>query len=967
MHVTRLALAAVLATGIPGIVVAESVTTDANGVRVSIGADYVSPPSIPDVFYLDARTRPIVAAWKPGDPVREIPRLLHGDKERQNVPTHPVNAPEGDPLVKLQNLFGSGLQERTFTTPLVDVEGQGYTGVFPPDPSGDVGGGYYVQSINSSGGAVFTIYNTADGSVAAGPFNMDGLGSGGACATGLGDGVVVFDQLANRWVLTEFSTQSGRSLCVYLSADSNPVTTTWTRYVFQPPSFPDYPKYGVWPDAYYVGANEGPAVYALDRTNMLAGNPATFQRKSVPSLSGLGFQMTVPATADGITPPPAGAPGMFVRQNDDERNNPGSNDPAHDFIELFKLHVDFATPANTALTGPIQIAESEFDSEFDVPSGFGAIHQPGTTQLLDPLLEVVMMPFHYRNFGSYETLVGNHVTKLNSADDAGVRWFELRRTGGVGGSWALNDEGTYAPTDPNGQASRWMGSIAMDEAGNMALGYAIDRATGAAPLYPGLSYTGRLAGDPAGVMTSAETPLVAGGSSQTNADRWGDYFHMAIDPADGCTFWFTGQYMPPGGNWSTRIGSFKFDACGTPTFGLSGNNLAQQVCADTGTPTALTPIDINVASINGYNTAVTMGFGSGLPTGFAGSYTVSPVTPPGTTQANLSATNAATPGSNAITLRGSSSGTDRDLALSVDVSTQIPPLATLTSPANGATGIATHPTFSWTASTQATTYLIEIATDAAFSNVIVSQTVTGTNFQPSAALPNDTDLYWRVSAANVCGDTGPSAAFSFHTLPAPGQCVAGDIQLNLFSDDMENGVGAWTTNSAQWTQSTTRANSPTHSWFAPDQGAVSDLQLTSPTIALPGGAVTGLNLQFDHWYDIEQNSGGGCYDGAILEMSIDGGSFTQVPGTLLAADPYTGTVSTLYSNPIGGQDAWCGAPGAFNHVIVDLTGNGNHNVQFRFRIASDNGVSKEGWYVDDVTVKGCEPDLIFADEFEASP
>ena len=219
------------------------------------------------------------------------------------------------------------------------------TGVFPPDPTGDVGGGYFVHVYNGGGGALITIYNTADGSVAAGQFSMDGLGSGGPCAQGLGDGVVVFDQLAQRWLLTEFSGHAATRSALYLSDGDNPVVTTWTRYTFNTPSFPDYPKYGVWPDAYYVGANEGPAVYALDRASMLAGLAATLQRKAVPRLNGLGFQMLPPASVFGSTPPPAGAPGIFIRDNDDERNNPGSNDPNHDFLELFTLTVDWVTPA----------------------------------------------------------------------------------------------------------------------------------------------------------------------------------------------------------------------------------------------------------------------------------------------------------------------------------------------------------------------------------------------------------------------------------------------------------------------------------------------------------------------------------------------------------------------------------------------------------------------------------------------
>ena len=737
---------------------------------VSRGADYVSPPSEPQQFFLDARQRPLVPAWKPGDPIREIPRQFHGKEELQRHPPAPVNPvllEDADLLTSLQRHVVPSTTD-AFTTPLVNIPGQAYTAVFPPDPTGDVGGGYYVQAINGSGGAIYKIYNTNDGSVAAGPFNMDGVGSGGACASGLGDGVIVFDHLAQRWLLTEFS-NSGNNLCVYISANSNPVTTTWTRYQFTTPTFPDYPKYGVWPDAYYVGANEGPAVYALDRTKMLAAQPATLQRKAVPQLNGLGFQLLLPISFNGTTPPPAGAPGLFARNNDDERNSPGSNNPSKDFIELFTMSVNWTTPASTTLTGPVRIDEAEFDSDFNVPSGFGAINQPSTTRLLDPLLEVLMYQVYYRNFGDHESIVGNHVTQLPSgANNAGVRWFELRRTGGLGGSWSMYQQGTYAPADSGGQISRWMAASAQDKAGNIALAYSVARKTPA--VFPGLSYTGRLAGDPLGTMTQAETSIVAGGSSQTNADRWGDYHQMSVDPADGCTFWFTGMYEPSGGHWDTRIASFRFDGCSSQaSFTLTGSNLSQNVCAATPSPTALQPVTVTVNPVNGFNSPVTMSFPApGLPAGFGGTYVPGVITPPATTSdANLTVTNAATPGAHDILLRGSADGVDHDLTLQVNVTTTVPGQVALTAPVDGAINQPAQPVFSWAASQQVTNYTIDIATDAGFSDILLSQTLPGgaTSFQPSAALEAGRQYWWRVAATNLCGTSTPSAVFTFTVTP----------------------------------------------------------------------------------------------------------------------------------------------------------------------------------------------------------
>jgi hypothetical protein len=967
----KLAIPCVLVLSMPAF--AAPNTPSQKQAAVLRGADYVSPPSAPERIFLDARTRPTIPAWRPGDPIREIPRQFHGEEELQRNPPAPANpVTQGiDVLVELQRNFGTGIDGGGFTTPLVNLDGPSFTGVFPPDPDGDVGGGYFVAVYNGGGGALLTIYNTADGSVAAPQFSMDGLGSGGPCASGLGDGVVLFDNLAQRWLFTEFS-GSSNTLCTYVSSGDNPVVTTWTRYTFNTPGFPDYPKYGVWSDAYYVGANEGPAVYALDRNRMLAGESATLQRKAVPRLNGLGFQMTPPVSLFGAEPPPPGAPGMFIRDNDDERNNPSSNDPGQDFLELFTLEVDFVTPANTTLTGPIQVAEAEWDSDFNVTSGFGAIHQPGTSQTLDPLFEVPMVPVHYRNLGTYEVLVGNHVTRLpdDTTDNiAGVRWFELRRTGGPGNPWELFQEGTYAPADSGGQISRWMAAIGMDESGNMAMGYSVARSPG---VFPGLRYVGREATDPLGVMTTAETPLVDGGSSQNGVDRWGDYFGMGVDPSDGCTFWFTGMYMPSGGSWRMRFASFRFDTCGTPTFTTTGDNLTQGVCAATPSPTPLAPVSIDVNPRNGFSDPVTMSFVPGLPVGFSGSYTVNPVTPPGTTVANLSVDSTATPGPTAITLRGSAGGIDRDLELAVNVATLSAPAPALTAPADGATNVPAQPTFTWAASAQASTYLIEIATDAGFTNVILSQTVTETTFQPTAALPLDTQIWWRVTAGNDCG-SATSTVFSFFTQPGPGQCGTGTTTQVLFEDGVEEGANGWTHDAAvgtdSWTISGSRPFTGVSSWKATDPSSIADQRLTSPVITLPAD-LSGLNLQFQHWPLIE---GGGdtCADGGILEVALDGGVFGQVPSGQFLVGGYNGTVSSGSGNPLAGNPAWCGLETEYQQVIVDLSTYAGHDAQFRFRLGSNNTSPREGWYIDDIKTQGCSeggtPDLIFEDGFEGTP
>ena len=506
-------------------------------------------PVVPHVFEGDLRRLPLAPVWQPGDPVKEIPR-------RHNGPIGPepmvfgTPRPTEDPLVERQAEFGFERVPEAFDTPIINIAGQGYTGLNPPDTVGDVGRDYYVQAINGGGGTSVVIYDKVTGAIASGPFTLDNLGSGN-CGSGLGDPVVLYDELASRWFLTEFSI-FGNRLCVYVSRTSSPITGGWYNYEFQATNFPDYPKYAVWPDAYYVASNENsPAAYALEREQMLDGLPADFQRFTAPPLSGFGFQALTPSDVDGPAPP-AGTPGWFIRHKDDEVHS-GGTDPTQDFLELFAFQVDWANPGNSSFTGPIQVGISEIDSNMCGLFSFSCFDQPGGADL-DPLREVVMWRSQYRNFGSYEVLVGNLVTDAG-VDQGAVRWFELRNEGS---QWFLYQEGTYSPNNDN----RWMGSAAMDVDGNLAVGYNVS----STQTFPALRYVGRLSTDPLGVMTTGEASLVEG-SGSNSSNRYGDYSSLNVDPVNGCTYWFTGEYNTSS-NWSTRVGAFAFDTCEVegPTF-----------------------------------------------------------------------------------------------------------------------------------------------------------------------------------------------------------------------------------------------------------------------------------------------------------------------------------------------------------------------------------------------------------------
>jgi subtilisin-like proprotein convertase family protein len=753
------------------------------------GAEWVSPPSVPAVKTVDMQRLPPAPEWKPGDPIKSIPRLMFGDPNTP-VPV-PVNPVFGhDALVERQINFRSRLPT-AFGTPIVNQNVLSGTAQ-PNDPTGDIGTHQFVAAINGPGGGQFAAYDKVTGAQVVAPTLMESLGSGGLCAAGLGDPIVLFDELASRWVLTEFSS-SGNGLCVYLSdvADLSG-TVTWTRYLFTLPSFPDYPKYGVWPNAYFVGANEGGTTgrrpfYAMDRQKMLAGEPATLQRLTIANLAGFNFQMTQPADLAGTDAPPADAPGIFMRHRDDEAHNAGSNDPNADFIELFEFSVDWTTPANSAITGPITFTVSEFSSNLNGLTAFQAFPQP-SGQRLDPLRETVMHRLTYRRLPDYEVLVGNYVTDLFLGagsiypnDTGAVRWFELRRPlgppdgffangfegndtqpEGAVASWTLHQEGTFAPEDtlgtPAEQGDRWMAASSVDASGNIALAYNHVRQTPA--ISAGLRYTGRLASDPLGVMSAGENPIVAGSSSVTG-ERWGDYNDMGIDPVDGCTFWFVGNYSNSGAR-SNRAASFKFDECGGASFTLTSPAPSVSVCANSASPGNATPITLNAASVNGFVGAVDLSFPNPFASGIAGTFAPTTIPSlPGSSIAQLTATNAATPGTSNIVARGTSGAIVRNLQLSLTVATGNPATPTLVAPADNASGVGATPTFTWTAAAQAVNYLVEASTSAGFGTTLFSQTVTGTSLVSPVALPTNQQIFWRVTADNVCGGT-TSVVYSYN-------------------------------------------------------------------------------------------------------------------------------------------------------------------------------------------------------------
>ena len=482
-------------------------------------------------------------------PLRNIPpqapRL-----ERRQKPVHPLPLAavgEFQPDAALQSTPGLEVG----TTPAFRFAGVGngdygfVPNAAPPDTNGAVGATQYVQWVNES----FAVFDKGTGALVHGPVAGNTLwaGFGGGCETNNdGDPIVQYDKIAGRWILTQFSVTTTPFLqCVAVSTTSD-ATGVYNRYAFSygTTQFPDYPKLGVWPDAYYITFNiftgntfTGSKLCAYDRVSMLAGTAATQQCFQLSS----SFGGVLPSDLDGATLPPLGSPNFMV--------NFGSNS-----LNEWRFHVDFGVPANSTLTGPNNIPVAAFTPAC---SGGACIPQPGTRNALDSLADRLMYRLAYRNIAGHEALVVNHSVMVSGNKRSqvdGVRWYELRDPNGASGA-SVFQQGTFAPDSSN----RWMGSIAMDKVGDIAVGYSVSSSS----VIPSIRYTGRIGTDPLGTLQAESTILSGGGSQTGNLHRWGDYSSMSVDPVDDCTFFYTTEYLKSSGsfNWSTQIASFKFPGC----------------------------------------------------------------------------------------------------------------------------------------------------------------------------------------------------------------------------------------------------------------------------------------------------------------------------------------------------------------------------------------------------------------------
>jgi len=534
----------------------------------------------------------VVPAEFNGD-LSKLPRAPAGAAIPQNKPYRP-RLP-GPPSMKILTVGPeSASAPQTFSGPLAPMPSplQNFAGLsfndscggaqcgsgWPPDPNGDVGPNHYIEAVNTAIG----IYSKTGTLLAS--FTEDSLFSGTSATTFLcdgssqGDPVVIYDWLADRFVITWFAfgfdglgnPKTPFYQCIAASKTSNPVAGGWWLYAVRtdpggvglPPvgDLNDYGKFGLWHDCLYMGANlfnmpaggtyDGAMFASFSRADLYSGSPLTFALGQL--LPATNAFTLVPSNnlGKGANAVQAGTPNYFVSEA-------GSSNS----FEVRK----FTAGTNCGAGGTLS-AVTNVSQAFYVFEQGAQVPQPNTTTKLDMIDDRIMQKVQYRKVGGSESLWVTHPVQNPSASNTAMQWAQIDVTGGTIATVPVQ-QGIHAPDTT---LHRFMGSIAADAKGNVALGYTTSNAT--SPNFPSVVYAGRLVSDPLGTLPQTEVKMIAGSGSQkfslggTPVDRWGDYSAMSVDPADDCTFWYVNEYYSSqtngtAGNWQTRIGSFQFPSC----------------------------------------------------------------------------------------------------------------------------------------------------------------------------------------------------------------------------------------------------------------------------------------------------------------------------------------------------------------------------------------------------------------------
>lgn len=822
--------------------------------------------------------------------------------------------------------------------------------IIPPDTIGDVGPGHYVQAVN----ALVRIFDK-NGAAITRPFKMSDVFAplGTPCAIrDDGDPIVLYDSLADRWILSQYCTNAPPFRQMMAVSKTGDPTGAYFLYEFVMPNvrLNDFPKIGVWPDGYYMSTEEfsgsdfaGLGVFAFDRTKMLAGDStASYIYFNRPSNSPARRGNLLPADMDGLTPPAAGMPSIFVGFSATEYGD------AADAVRLFDFHADFASPFDSSFVERPEspLAAAAFDPTS--PDGRADIAQPSPGEMLDSNSDRLSYRVAYRNFGGSDSLVFNQTVRVSPSNPyrAGIRLYELKRS--TGGVFSISEQATIG--DPT--SSRWIGSAAQDRQGNLAVGYNFVNDG----KRPSINYTGRLAAEPAGSVRS-EASLVNGtGVQKAFGFRWGDYSGMSVDPVDDCTFWMTGEYYTHESEefsdftWLTRIGRFKFDECvpqplsrikGSVTNAVTGQPIEGALVAaslysrrssnggkydDFAIPPGTYSLNVSAAGYRAQTVNVTISDGQTVTQNFA----LVPVAVPEPAGVSISAESCA--GNNAVE-PGESISLGVTLKNTGPIGTQN--LTATLIPGNGVTNPGPPQVYG---------ALLPNGGTAArtFSFTVSPDTVCGSKITLSIQLRDGTDVLGTTSIPLQTGS--PKIA----------------LQENFDRTQFSRLPPRWTRTASAgitpWNISRTRSQSGIKAVFSPDPIQMGLNELYSPVFSI---STASARLTFRNWYEFETTFlRNRLYDGSVLEIRLDGGDWHDIAaaGGEFESGGYDGLLDSCCQNPLAGHAGWSGRSGLgetpeFITTSVKLPpAAAGHRVQLRWRVGTDIGGFEEGQYIDDILV-----------------
>ena len=821
--------------------------------------------------------------------------------------------------------------------------------ILPPDMNGDVGPNHYVQIVNS----LIRVYDKSGQPLSA-PIKISKLfeSLGTVCST-RNDGlaIVLYDPLADRWIVSQTCTAFPPFRQMFAISKTGDPLGEYYSYEFVMPNVKlnDFPKFGVWPDGYYMSTDEflgadyvGAGAFAFDRAKLLAGDPSAsyvyfnLQVPIQPRRKGL-----LPSDMDGLRPPSPGIPNTFASYTATEYGD------AADALRLYDFHADFNDPSASTFTerpeSPLAVAAFDPTS----PEGRADIGQPAPGERLDSQSDRLNYRLAYRNFGTHESLVVNQTvnTGTSTAYRAGVRVYELRRNSS---GYAVTEETTLG----DNTTSRWIASAAQDNQGNLAVQYNL----GGDDKKPSIYYSGKLASDPAGVFRTERVLIQGTGVQKAFGWRWGEYSGMSVDPIDDCTFWMTNAYYTLESQefsdfgWLTRIGSFKFDECTAAPRGAIVGSV-------TSSATSL-PIAAAVVKAETYSRA----------TNQAGSYgTLSML--PGTYSVTASA-RGYIPQTISVSLANGQT-LPRNFALG-----PVPVIESTGSQlANESCAInqAAEPG-------ETVTFNIALRNTGVLSATNLTATLLPSN---EIVNPGATQSY-----GTVVPD-GPSIARPFTFTVAPSVGCGAVINLNLEIGDNGSFIGnvsipiqtgvrrfamqenfdgvtapalpaGWTTTSSEnhqlWRTSADRKQSIPNSLFSPAPHQAGLNEVTSPQFFVESAQA---EVRFRNWYELETTFlRNRLYDGSVMEIKIGNERWQDIlaAGGIFLSGGYDGAIDGCCMNPLAGRLGWAGRSGV-NQVSEFITTRAKlpasavgQNVRLRFKIGTDIGGFREGQYIDDLAV-----------------